>query len=459
MFSTRFCKIGCVLFLFFVCPVMTWADEGPPVLTLDESIRIALEQNLQIRSAQEELRGARAARQEAFTSFLPSFSTTYGYRRLSETPTARVLDLDNFPPVLGFREAPVGTRDNYTWSLEVTQPLFSGGAISGAHDMAATGVDISSLQQRLAVQDVVLEVRDAYFTILKAERVVEVAQQSVELLEAHRKTAESFYDVGLIPRNDLLYAEVELAGGIQNLTAAENALELSRARFNTVLRRPVSAPLSIEDVLVYQPFEQDLDQCTAMALSKRWELEMYELQVRQTEQAVGVAKSGYYPSVSVTGNYSRYGDDPGVSGSPYKDQEDWYLMAVAKWNFWEWGKTRHGVTQSLTKVEQARNALERVRDLVSLEVKRAYLNLREAEKRIFVARKAIIQAEENFRLNVERYQEQVGTTTDVVEAQALLTRTRSDYFNSLSNYNLALGELERSMGTIWETDTVESDEY
>jgi outer membrane protein len=447
MLSVKLWLVGltALLFLMWVPAAVVAGEDETELFTLEDSIAIAVERSLQIRSAREALRGARATKKEAFTSFLPTFNTQYRYRRINETPTTMMFN----PTAWNYREVPVGTRDNYTWSLEVAQPLFAGGAITGAYEIAGTGVDISKLEQRTVIQDVILQVRESYVTILKAERVRDVADQSVELLESHRKMTESFYDEGVVPRNDLLYAEVELANGIQNRMAAENALELAKARFNTLLRRPISAAVEVEDILSYHPFEKNLEECLSKALELRPELATYELQVHQAEQAIGVAKSGYYPTVSVLGNYSRYGDDPGVSGNNYVDQEDWYVMAVADWNFWEWGKTRHGVEVSRSRLEQAKNALENVRDMVSLEVKNAYLNMREAEKRIFVAEKAVIQAEENYRLNVERYNEQVGTTTEVIDAQTLLTRARSDYFNALSNYHLDLGELERSMGVLY----------
>ena len=62
---------------------------------------------------------------------------------------------------------------------------------------------------------------------------------------------------------------------------------------------------------------------------------------------------------------------------------------------------------------------------------------------------AIEQAEENFRINEERFREQVATSTDVIDAQTLLTKTKSDYYNALSEYNIALGRLERAMGIIY----------
>ncbi|MCX5842593.1 MAG: TolC family protein, partial [Deltaproteobacteria bacterium] len=85
-------------------------------------------------------------------------------------------------------------------------------------------------------------------------------------------------------------------------------------------------------------------------------------------------------------------------------------------------------------------------DQVTLEVKNSWLTLHEAEKQLAVTQKAIEQAEENYRITRERYHEQVGTSTDVLDAQTLLTRAKSDYFNALSDYNISMARLERAMG-------------
>jgi len=93
--------------------------------------------------------------------------------------------------------------------------------------------------------------------------------------------------------------------------------------------------------------------------------------------------------------------------------------------------------------------LQELKDNIRLEVKDAYLLLREAEKNIQVTRTAIAQAEENFRINEERYKQQVATSTDVLDAQTLLTRARSNYFNALSDYNISWAKLERAMGIMY----------
>ncbi|MCK9275197.1 MAG: TolC family protein [Syntrophales bacterium] len=410
-------------------------------LTLKESINLALERSLAVSSARAGVEGAESSRKEARTAYFPAFNTAYSYTRLNEKPEAPVLP--------GFRSIEAGTRDNFIWELEVAQPLFTGGEITNTYKIAKLGVEISREEKNTAILDSALEVKEGYFNILKAKNVLQVAKQSVEQLRAHRNIAQSFFDVGIIPKNDLLQAEVELANGVQNLVTAENALELAKARFNTILRRDINAELEVEDILSYHVFEKELEECLDVAFRRRPEISVYGLQLEQTQRAVDVAKSNYYPRLSVLGNYSRYGDDAEVNGGTFVEEEDWYFLAVANWSFWEWGRTKYNVSAAKSRTIRAGNALTNVKDLIALEVKNFYLNLRNTEKRIFVTEKAIAQAEENYRINEERYREQVGTTTDVIDAQTLLTRTKSDYYNALSDYNIAWGRLQRSMGIVW----------
>jgi len=413
-------------------------------LTLQQSIDLALKQSVLIQSAREGVRGAEAQKQEAFTGFLPKFSTSYSYTRLNEQPTSTVT-LPSLPSTPPFT-MPVGTQDNYTWAIEVKQPLFAGGGIVANYQANRLGAEIAAMDETTVVQDIVQEVKVAYFNVLKAERLLGVAVQAVEQLEAHRKMAQDFFDVGVIPRNDLLRAEVELANGRQNLVKAENSVEMAKSKFNTVLRRDINTLTELEDILTLKPFTKSLHECQKLSLENRSEIKSYTLKVEQSQKMVNLTKSEYFPTINAVGHYERFGDTPGVSGTIYKDQENWYLMGVASWNFWEWGRTKNRVDASRSRENQTVYALDNVKDQVRLEVKNAWLTLHEAEKQLAVTQKAIEQAEENYRISRERYREQVGTSTDVLDAATLLTRAKSDYFNALSDYNISMARLERAMG-------------
>jgi outer membrane protein len=424
--------------LFFIFTESSFSAEK---LTLQQSIDLALKQSVLINSAREGIKGAQAQKQEAFTGFLPKFSTSYSYTRLNEEPFSNVA-IPGQPPFT----MTTGTQDNYTWALEVKQPLFAGGGIVANYQAGRLGADIAAADESAVVQDTIQDVKVAYFTILKAERLLGVAKQAVEQLEAHRNMAQDFFNVGVIPRNDLLRAEVELANGRQNLVRAENAVEMAIAKFNTVLRRDINTPTEVEDILTLKPFSKLFNECQKLSLDNRPEIKSYTLKVEQSQKMVNLAKSEYFPVINAVGHYERFGDTPGVSGTPYKDRENWYVMGVASWNFWEWGRTKNRVNASRSRENQTAYALDNVKDQVVLEVKNAWLTLNEAQKQVAVAQKAIEQAEENYRISRERYREQVGTSTDVLDAQTLLTRAKSDYFNALSDYNISMARLERAMG-------------
>jgi outer membrane protein TolC len=289
-------------------------------------------------------------------------------------------------------------------------------------------------------------VKEAYFSILKAEKLLLVAGQTEKQVAEHAEMAKAFYEVGMTPKNDYLEARVELAQVQQDLISAENDLRLAKARFNTVLRRPLDTPVNLEDILGYQEHRQQLDECIALSYAQRPEIREAEKNIEQKKKEAAISKSDFFPDIYLRFSYERLGDDYDVQGTDFRDQENWQLVTTLEWTFWEWGKTYFTLQEEKVGVGQAEDALIQIRDDVALEVKEAYLAVREAEKSIFVAQTAIEQAEENFRMNQARYQEQVATTTDVLDAQTLLTEAKSNYYSALSDYNIAWATLERAMG-------------
>jgi len=436
-------------------PHLVFAEDP---LTLESSIDIALKNSIVINIAKEGTKSAIAQKREAITGFLPKFSTSYNYTRLNEDPFMKLPDLSYpftviLPPsviaLLNGLELPAGTKNNYTWSIEARQPLFAGGAILANYQASSIGEDAAHLEETAKYQDVVQNVKIAYFNILRAQRIQDAARQAVEMLNAHRDVAQNYFNVGMIPKNDLLHAEVELANGKQALVRANNAVELAKSSFNTVLKRKIFAPIEVVDILIYHHLKQSFEECLNIAQQARPELKISSLRAAQAGKLVRVAQSDYFPSLSVLGNYTRFGDNPSVSGSDYKDAESWYLMAVASWNFWEWGKTKFRVDASKAKENQALEASKELNDQITLEIKNAYLILQETESQIVVWQKVIEQAEENFRISEERYKERVSTSTEVLEAQTLLTKAKSEYANALGDYNVNYAKLQRAMGTIW----------
>ncbi|NNL41439.1 MAG: TolC family protein, partial [Desulfobacterales bacterium] len=109
----------------------------------------------------------------------------------------------------------------------------------------------------------------------------------------------------------------------------------------------------------------------------------------------------------------------------------------------EWGRTCYGVKEKVSRLSQAKHDKEELYDNVRLEVKRSYLKARESEINITTIEKAIEQAKENLRISEEQYRHQVATSTDVLDAQTLLSRTMTNYYNALYDFKIAKAALHR----------------
>lgn len=168
-----------------------FAADNSKILNLRQSIAVALDKNLVLQAAREEVTASTARKDEAFTGFLPKFSTSYGYTRLNKDPWFPIIGLE---PLLPDIRLPAGTKDNFTWAFEVRQPVFTGGAILGTYRASALGVNVANYDEQTRMLDVVQQVQIAYHSVLKTEHILEVDQQAVDQLKAHRKNVKDFFD-------------------------------------------------------------------------------------------------------------------------------------------------------------------------------------------------------------------------------------------------------------------------
>ena len=341
----------------------------------------------------------------------------------------------------------INPEDEYNFVTSFSQPIFTGFALINQYKIASLGLDVAEISEKLTRQDVILDAKNAYFSILKSQKLMVVAEDTVKQVNAQKEVAENMYQVGMSPLNDLLQSQVQLANDKQRFITAQNNLEISKSQFNTLLRRPVNAPVAIVDILDYTPFDQDINYCLAQANQNRLELQVADLEVQIAQKDYQLSKRNYFPSIDLTGTLTRRGTDWDVDGGEgIADKKFWDIRATASWDFWQWGRTRYGVKEKLSRLSQAKYGKENILDNIELEVKQAFLRTKESEKNITTIEKAIEQAKENLRITEERYKEQVSTTTDVLVAQTLLTETMTNYYNALYDFKIAKSVLYRAIG-------------
>ena len=415
------------------------ADDG--TFTLRKTVESALEANLELKKSLDEIDAASANRNAATTEFFPTLNARYGYIE-RDKPTRQTLGTG-----VGAVDVLVNPEKEYNFITSFSQPIFTGFALWNQYKIADLGLDVAQYTERLTRQDVILDAKNAYYLILKSQKLLEVADDTVKLITAQKEVAENMYQVGMSPLNDLLQSQVQLANAKQSYITAQNNLNLSKAQFNTLLRRPVNAPVKVADILDYTPWEKDIDYCLALAEELRLEIEVAELQVQIAEKDYKLSQRNFFPTVNLTGTWTRRGEDWDVDGGEgIADKDFWDIRATASWDFWQWGRTRFGVREKLSRLSQAKLNKDQILDNINLEVKQAYLRTLESQKNITTIEKAIEQSKENLRITEERFKEQVSTSTDVLVAQTLFTETMTNYYNALYDFKIAKAILYRALG-------------
>jgi outer membrane protein len=411
---------------------VVWAQGSQAPLSLEESIKIAMERSLTLHSAVLGVTGSEFKRKEAITNFLPLWKGQYSYTRYNRST--------NFATYWT-------SRDVFNFTTNVDQSVFTGGYNLANYRSARIGVDLSKETVETKKMDIVLQVREGYFNILKAERFADVANQQVKNLEAQLEVTKAYFDVGMVPKNDVLQAEVTLANAKQSAVKAANEVATAKSSFNILLRREINTPLEVVDILAYKAFPLSFEQSLEEALRLRPEIKTAQLNIDQAKEAVKMARSEYFPTISINGGYKRYSDIVGLYGDI--KSEGWTAQALATFTLWNWGNTAFKVGENKVKLGQAEDSKTQEIESITLEVKDDYLNMLVAEKNISTAEKSIEQAEENLRMYEERYRYQVATQTEVLNAVTLLAQARVNYYGALSDFNVAKAQLERAMGRMY----------
>ncbi len=404
-------------------------------LTLKESLEIALQNNREIHQAKEKIGEARAKKKEAFTYFLPTLGTSSSFTQLDEEST---LSISGFPSIT------MTDQQLYDLNLNLTQSLFTGGKLTALYRQAKEAVSAAKANYKKVEIDLIFKVEKAYYNILKAEKICAVGKEAVEQIKAHLKVVENFYKVGMVPKVDLLKAEVQLADIKQKLVEAENGLELAKTSFNNLLNRDLSIPVELVDITEYQSrggFK--LKDSIEKAFSLRPELSAQKINLKIVKESLRIAKSEYLPTISLITNYDH---EKGSEIPIDKWQNSWNAAIMVELDIWNWGRTKEKVKQAKSIISQNQDSLFLLEKGIELEVRNAYLNLQSAEKRILVTEKAVEQSKESFRMTELRFKEGMATSTDVLDATTLRSQAETNYYQALYACYLAEEALKRAIG-------------
>ncbi|MGE5700238.1 MAG: TolC family protein [Deltaproteobacteria bacterium] len=413
-----------------------------------EAVSRAMKNNPFLSAAGEEWMAAKEDAVAARGYYLPSVALESRFVRTSIPSEAfafrinqeRMLPSD-FASVDNFNKpSPI---DEYMTSLTVEQALFAPKAWLGRR-MAVREAGAKGLELRRMKEEVAYQVLSAYLGVLTAKESLQVAVRGEDDAKEHLRIAEAVERAGMGLASDALRAKVFLASAESGRVTAENRLALAQRELALAMGEKggtiVDAAAGLPDI----PEGGALTDRIAAALDARADLRAFSLRVENAEAGVDLQRSDYLPSVGLMGAWQMDGQD-GVF-SP--DNRSWKVGIGLKWNIFDGFRREAAVGKSSAESGMAKAYYRGARDRAAFEVTRAYLGVKEAGKRVEIARSSAEAALEGARLIKARYENQLARMVDVLDSQTALNAARAELVKAENDLRQSGAELLSASGEL-----------
>ncbi|MCX8071961.1 MAG: TolC family protein [Candidatus Binatia bacterium] len=398
--------------------------------SLEECIELALQHHPSLRAGVARVRAAEERTRQVASAYLPQIDATYAANRRSTSVAART------GTTLG---TATQTFNFFNTGVSFSQLLFDFGQTFHNLQAAQAQVEASMADLDSQKETVIFNVKQAYFALLSAERLQEVAVEALRQSEKHLELAKGRYDVGLAPRLDVTREQAQVATNQLNVLRAENNLRLGRETLRNAMgmREPVT--FALRDVPYTTLEAESAEELVQQAWLQRPEIQSLEAQIRAAEQQLLALERNHLPVLTGAGQYQ-------WSGAEFPLQPNWNIGAALTLPLFRGGLTVSQVSEARQNLAALRHDAEVLRQTVALEVRQAVLRVEEAAKTIHVAREAVRQAREALELAEGRYATGVGSIIEVTDAQATFVSARGQEVQSLYDHQNAVAAVERAIG-------------
>jgi len=419
-----------------------------PALTLKESINIALKNNPSVIATSKKADAASAKLAQAIGAFFPTLKVDGTLGRSYTQPSAVQITTQTSQGATT-QNLSFGTdaaQNSKSLQVSLSQPVFIA-ALFPAYGMAKRGWELSNEELRKIVLETSFNAIQAYFGVLKAEKMVKLAEESKDMAQSHLKQVQAMLSAGVATRADLLRAEVQSANSEVSLTRANNVLELAKDAFNNALGNDLENEVNLEEeglsgTVAALPEYKNL---LLLAFDHRPDWKQFILSSGISEDNLRLAQTAYLPTVmlsAATGN--QITEYPAFTS----DVNSWRVTGAASWTLFDGLGIQNRIREASSNLEAQKALEEQVRSGIALEVRDAYLNLKSALETIGSAKKAVESAEENHKVSALRFSSGVGTNLEVLDAQVSLTQAKTNHLQSLFDVELAKAKINKVVG--WE---------
>lgn len=441
-----------ILLLSLIMCLPTFGQEqGERPLSLQDCRHLALEYNEKIKTADNAVEKARLDRQIAFAQYLPKVD---GSLTLVHTKNIDLLDQD-------FLGLSLQTRGTYMAGISLTQPLYVGGQITSANRLARIGQTVSEEQKRKTRMQVIADVDNAYYTLI-------AVHSKVQMLEAYARQMQELYDqvklatsVQMATENDLLRIATKQNEVSYQLQKARNGEQLCGWALANVIGTDFEQTIIPTDTIFDSQSSTQNSQFSGLSedFSNRPDLLLLQQQVKANEVLVKKARSNYLPTVALVGRYSHYDNlklkggltlpnigSLGIShnmsgGNPMA------LLSVSLPIF-HWGAELKKVKKAKLDLSDAMLQLQQNERGMRVEVHKAVQNVIDGQRMVETATVGRQQADENLRVMRQKFDNQLCTMTDLLDAQSQWQQARSNLIEAQTQQKIYETEYLRVTGRL-----------
>jgi len=415
-------------------------------LTLEESKRLALQNNVQSKNSLLETEAARQARKAAFTKYFPSISASGTAFEADKSLMEITTEGGNLPVYDGnpanlaaatqfayFPSTTMGLLDSMRLGMvTIVQPVFAGGRIINGNRLAALGVEASKDKAQLARNEVLLATEEQYWRVVSLNEKMRTIQKYEEFLGRLLAQVEDAYNAGLAMKNDVLKVKLKLSEVLLGKSKVENGRVLATMALCQHIGIAYDPAIELEDQLVVDGSPQSYHVDHQEALKGRPEYRLLEASVRAEDLQTRMKLGEYLPQagVGVAGLYMKMDETKGKTNG--------ILFGTVSIPLSGWWEAGHAMSERKAREEIAQNSLKNQAELLILQMEKAWQDLTDADKQLMLCRESEAQAEENLKVNQDSYDNGLINVSDLLEARSLRQQTRDQLTDAMAEYRVKL---------------------
>jgi outer membrane protein TolC len=421
----------------------TIAQENELTLNLDQVVELALKQNLDFRMSAEKLARLRTAEKEARSQKWATLDFESAYSHISDVMEINIPapTIPGLPIQIPSQSIQFGDGNELEFFLQFSQPLYTGGALIANSKAAAQEVLGQKWQVKVQKTNLEFKARKSFFSLAKALEFKKVTQSSIEQIQAHLNDVNQFYQQGQVTRNEVLTVEVKLSQAELLLAQAEKNIEFARLALALLLDLELTQKINIS----YDPlaWESAFSGQSPLQLDQKPEIIAFRHQMEGLRFRRDALRGSRRPGLGLFGRYVYA--KPGLNKVANEWMDYWMMGVSLKWNLWDWGRKPAQIQQIQQHLNEMQLGFQQLQHALAADVEQTRLNLADVVQQLKISRKMQKQAEENFRIVSNRFDQGLETNSAFLDAQTELTRCQLQLVQQQIDWQIALADYQRAI--------------